>query len=367
MFGVAVRIRVVVTVLLLTSTLVASPVAAWDPGSRMSEAARHFVDLEDDEAKALLEELSAEGVADADVLLGYLYSDPLYAGRDDAMAVSYFERAADKDDPEAVFQLAESAYWPGYLDPKPDIPAQIIGWTREDTYQLLKRAVTLRHGGAVLRLALLCIFEGYDCSEEDIEMSLNVRRTAFGSGARMLSDPFTALRILRDEKESFERSQSYSNSLEVGLSFVNPLVATVWGGGWQHVTAADRCPSPHHPSAVNRMFAKMNGVERSFPESLSMEDCYSAAELTILEEKVFNMLDGTVTLQGTFQTSHISWCFVNRTGRASAACLATAAFDDFFACSKLSLFSYLYRNDVPYVGSARYQSCREHMLSARGR
>ncbi len=111
----------------------------------------------------------------------------------------------------------------------------------------------------------------------------------------------------------------------------------------------------------------MNGVERSFPENLALEDCYSDSELAVLEEKVFNMLDGTVTLQGTFQVVHINWCFENRTGRASAACLATATFDDFFACAKLSLFSYLYRNDVPYVGSKRYGRCRDHMLSARRR
>ncbi len=249
MFGVAARIRVVATVLLLTSITVASPVAAWDPGSRMKVAAQHFVDLEDEEAEALLEELSAEGRADADVMLGYLYSDPLYEERDDERALSYFKRAAEKDNAEGVFQLAEAVYWPGYLDPEPGVPAQILGWSNEDTYRLLKRAIELKHGGAVFRLALLCIFENYDCSEDDIEMSLNVRRTAFGSGTSLLSDPFPAFQILRDEKESFERIESYNNSLEVGLSFVNPLVATVWGGG---VEAGDNCRSLSQPAQSKR-------------------------------------------------------------------------------------------------------------------
>ena len=359
--------RTVLAVGLILLTAGVSPAVAASDKARLRQAAQHFVDMQDDKARAILEELSAEGLTDADVLLGYLYADPLYDGREDRLAVSYFERAAEKDHPEAVFQLAESVYWPGYLDPAPGRRAQILGWTGEDTYPLLKRAIALKHGGAVFRLALLCLFEGYECSEDDIEMSLSVRMKALRGGVGMLTDPFSALRVAMTEEESFERSQSYNNHLEVGLSFVNPLVATVWDGGWEHVTAADRCPSVHHPNAVNRMFARMNGVERFFPNSLTMEDCYGADQLAVLEDKVFNMLDGIVTLHGTFHTRHIYWCFENRKGRASAACLATASFDDFFACGKLSMASYLYRLDAPFVGSARYQSCREHMLSARGR
>ncbi|WP_420349018.1 hypothetical protein [Pelagibius sp.] len=352
-------------ILLLAS---GAPVAiAAEPDARLKQAAQHFADLEDDAAKAILDELSAEGLADADVLLGYLYADPLYEARDDETAMSHFERAAQRDHPEAIFQLAESAYWAGYLHPQRGAPTQILGLGNGETYALLKRAIALKHGGAVFRLALLCIFEDYDCTDDEVEMSLNVRWTAVRGGVRYLTDPFSALRLLEKEEESFERSQSFHNYLEVGLSFVNPLVATVWGGGWQHVTERNRCPSVHHPSAVNRMFAKMNGVKRSFSGSLSLEDCYSTEELEALDDKVFNMLDGIVTLHGTFQVSHIRWCFENLKGRASAACLANAAFDHQFACSKLSMAPYLYGMDVPYVGSPRYLRCREHMLGARGR
>jgi tetratricopeptide (TPR) repeat protein len=342
-----------------------APAVAQD-GARLKQAAQHFADLEDDQAKMILEELSAEGVTEADVLLGYLHSDPLYAGRDDQLAISYFERAAEKDHPEAVFQLAESRYWPGYLDPKPGVPVQILDAGIDEVYRLLRRAIELKHGTAVFRLALLCIYQGYDCTEDEVEMSLNVRTTAIGGGVRYLADPFSAHRLLKEEEDSLERSGRYHDTLELGLSYLNPLVATVWGSDWQHVTAAERCPSIHHPGAVIRMFGAMNGVARPFPESLSLADCYSPEEMAALKQKVSNLLDGTVTLLGTFQVGYINWCFEYRSGRASAACLATAAFDEYFSCAKLSLFSYSHRHGFGYGGSDRHRRCREHMLAARG-
>ena len=277
MHRLALKAAAVIGALMLIAASI-TPSAAADPAwARLDVAVRHFADLEDDKAKALLDELSADGIADADVLLGYLYSDPLYEGRDDATAISYFERAAEKDHPEAIFQLAESRYWPRYLNPAPGMPAEFFGAVDDEVYRLLKRAIELKHGAAVFRLAMICILEDYDCTNDEIEMSLNVRRTAFGGGAGYLTDPFSALRIVMKEEESFERTRSYLNYLEVGLSFVNPLVAAIGGNGWRHVRSWDRCPSVPHPSAVNRMFAAMNGVERPFPGSLTLEDCYSGA------------------------------------------------------------------------------------------
>src|SRR3546814_6464326 len=66
----------------LVALLAAAPAFAAEPEEALQQAAQHFADLEDGQAKAILEELSANGVTDADVLLGYLYADPLYAGRD---------------------------------------------------------------------------------------------------------------------------------------------------------------------------------------------------------------------------------------------------------------------------------------------
>src|SRR3546814_10653517 len=98
----------------LIALLAAAPAFAAEPEEALQQAAQHFADLEDGQAKAILEELSADGVTDADVLLGYLYADPLYAGRDYQKAVAYFEDAAAGGNVEAVFQLAESRFWPGY-------------------------------------------------------------------------------------------------------------------------------------------------------------------------------------------------------------------------------------------------------------
>ena len=167
----------VIAVLLLIAASVTPSTAADPAWARLNDAAQHFADLEDDKAKALLNELSAEGVADADVLLGYLYSDPLYEGRDNDVAISYFERAAAKDHPEALFQLAESLFWPEYLD------LEILSTgeaTRphhafadyKQSYDLLQRAVAQEHPGAIVRLAIVCIFDGYPCAETEIEAAL---------------------------------------------------------------------------------------------------------------------------------------------------------------------------------------------------
>src|SRR3546814_5189440 len=92
----------------LVGLLAAAPAFAAEPEEALKQAAQHFADLEVGQAKAVLEELSAEGVTDADVLLGYLYADPLYAGRDYQKAVTYFASAAAAGSLEAVFQLSES-------------------------------------------------------------------------------------------------------------------------------------------------------------------------------------------------------------------------------------------------------------------
>src|SRR3546814_4358789 len=100
----------------LVALLAAAPAFAAEPEEALKQAAQHFADLEGGQAKAILDELSAEGVAEADVLLGYLYADPLYAGRDYQKAVTYFESAAAMGSLEAVFPLSESRFWPDYSD-----------------------------------------------------------------------------------------------------------------------------------------------------------------------------------------------------------------------------------------------------------
>src|SRR3546814_20396212 len=96
----------------LVGLLAAAPAFAAEPEEALQQAAQHFADLEDGQAKAILEELSADGVTDADVLLGYLYADPLYAGRDYQTAVQYFEDATTGRSVVSVYTLPKSSFWP---------------------------------------------------------------------------------------------------------------------------------------------------------------------------------------------------------------------------------------------------------------
>ena len=340
------------------------PVAvAAGPDARLKQAAQHFADLEDEEARAILENLSAEGLADADVLLGYLYSDPLYAERDYQTAIAYFERAAAYDHPEALFQLAESSYWPGYLDQGPGSHPDIFAGPDERTYDLLHRANPNKHSGAKYRLGLLCIFQSYSCSDDDMELSLNIRGLSGGLG--LMNDPFAMLRTQMNEAESFERTRKVMNSFNVGLSFVNPLVVTALGTGWIHTTNRHRCPSVHDPTPVMRLWTMKNGVQREFENSLTLEDCYTPDQQEALESKVQNLLDGIVTLHGTYQVAHINWCFEHNNGRSASACLVNAAFDQYFSCYRLSLQTFLQKFGIDRLSVARFSSCREHLLNVR--
>jgi TPR repeat protein len=153
----------------LGAFLAAAPAVAADADDALKQAAQHFADLEDDRAKSILEGLSAQGVAEADVLLGYLYADPLYAGRDYQKAVAYFEGAAAAGNVEAVFQLAESRFWPDYSDWTLTPDEKAVRPTAEDAFGLLQRVASANHNAGKWRLAWLCTFGGYDCGEESRE------------------------------------------------------------------------------------------------------------------------------------------------------------------------------------------------------
>src|SRR3546814_20369018 len=66
----------------LVALLAAAPAFAAEPEEALQQAERHFADLEEGQAKAILEELSADGVTDAEVKRGELYADPPYDGRE---------------------------------------------------------------------------------------------------------------------------------------------------------------------------------------------------------------------------------------------------------------------------------------------
>ena len=123
---------------MMLAGLAAPAAAASDADARLKQAAQHFADMEDDQAKSILDDLSAQGVAEADVLLGYLYADLLYEGRDYVAAVAAFRRAADADNEEATFQLAEGRFWPDYSDWTLTVAEEAVRPSPDEVFHLLQ-------------------------------------------------------------------------------------------------------------------------------------------------------------------------------------------------------------------------------------
>ena len=350
---------------------VGAPVAAAaDTDARLKQAAQHFADLEDAQAKAILDDLSAEGVADADVLLGYLYADPLYEGRDYVAAVTAFKRAADAGNEEGTFQLAESRFWPDYSDLTLTADEEAIRPTAEQAYHLVQplasRSSSLKgFKAARWRLAHLCTFGGYDCGEPGTAEAIEAGRWIAMDNLRTLTGAFHILHARRSEgAEEAGTMKVFDPYLSLGYADADPFVADAATAFiWRDVVDAKDCPPVDGFVARARFLATRNGVATKFEDRLDLGDCYSAEELETLEDDVVATLDYLGRGYGNDKRGwHLPRCFREQEAPSFGACLIHAVQHHFFSCTKLSLPAYYKRFDIEYRTSRRYDRCREMML-----
>ncbi len=356
-------------ILLLVS---GSPVAtAAGPDARLKQAAQHFADLEDDKAKAILEDLSAEGLADADVLLGYLYADPLHEGRDYKQAVGAFGRAAASGNEEALFQLAESRFWPEYSNWTLTTAEEALRPSPQRAFELLRGVAGKQtsgfkgHKASKWRLAHLCTFGGYDCGDDVTDEAIEMGRRIAFDNLRAISASFHIIADLRSgEAEESGSMRGFDPYLALGYADVDPHVAAAATAPvWRDLTGVQDCPSVDEFLARGRFLAERNGLAGHYTGSLGLEDCFSSEQLESLEVEAVASLD---YLARVFDNDTRSWhlrrCYHEREAPSFGDCLLAAVHHHFFACTKLSIPAFYKRFKIEYRLSKRYEECREMML-----
>jgi len=349
------------------------PAAASDSEARLKQAAQYFADLEDAEAKAILDDLSAEGVADADVLLGYLYSDPLYEGRDYVVAAAAFGRAAEAGNDEAVFQVAESRFWPMYLD-WPLAPAEEeVRPTVKKAYGLLESIAGEKqppfegHNAAKWRLAWLCTFGGYDCGKKATDEAVRAAKQIWGDNLRAITNGYGIINIeMSGEADTPENRKMLEVHLSIGYADADPFVAALQSDPvWAGVSVREDCPALDSLLAAGRLLALINRAAKQFAGRLDLRDCYDDGQLAQLKNDLGGFLDLRVRTYGYENSWSRRWCYDNNDWPAIGQCLITTARDHFFACTKLSMPKYFNeRFGIEYRDSRRYGICRETVWAA---
>jgi len=348
------------------------PVAiAAEPDARLKQAAQHFADLEDNDAKAILEDLSAEGLAGADVLLGYLYADPLYQQRDYEKAVTAFERAAARGSEEALFQIAESRFWPEYSNWTLTTAEEALRTSPQRAFELL-RGVGVKgssrfkgHKASRWRLAYLCTFGGYDCGVQATDEAIEMGRWIALDNLRTITGSFHIIADLRSSEAEESRSVNEIDPyLALGYAAVDPyVVAAATAPVWRDLAGVEDCPSVDEFLARGRFLAERNGLATHYGDSLGLEDCFGSEQLQSLEAEAVASLD---FLARAFDNDTRSWhlrrCYHEREAPSFGDCLLAAVHHHFFACTKLSIPAFYKRFKIEYRLSKRYEQCREMML-----
>ncbi|WP_340118377.1 hypothetical protein [Pelagibius sp. 7325] len=347
--------------------------AASDVDARIKQAAQHFADLKDTQAKVILEELSAQGVAEADVLLGYLSSDPLYEERDYEAAVAAFEQAATAGDEEGIFQLAESRFWPDYSAWMLTPDEKAVRLSAEDAFGLLLRAVQDRPsawgeaGARYWRLAWLCTLGGYDCGDELTDEAVRKGSQQIGN-LRMIKGAFDILEISRSGESGTPEGEALLTAyFALGMAEADPYVAGIASElFWRDFTGPEDCPVPGSLAVAGRLLAMGWNAEdqRELPRDLG--ECFSAEELEGERAALVRSLDMQIRNYSNQDTWHLRSCYQNSHAVTFGDCLIHAVRDHYFACTKLSLIGYVRtRYKIDYTASARYKRCREAMIEAR--
>ncbi len=339
--------------------------------ARLKQAAQHFVDLEDDKAKALLDALSAEGVADADVLLGYLHSDPLYQKKDYQAAVAAFERAAAVGSEEALFQLAESRYWPDYTSWTLTAVEEDIRPTAQEVFFLLQRTAVERknyswnHNASIWRLAWLCTFGNYDCGEQTTDEALSMVRRILGDNLRTIAGAFRIMQIQRSEEpDSSENTEMLKIHLQLGYAAADPFVAAViTETGWSNIANVEECPDPEYFDARGRLLALENDIATKHAGGLDVVDCYDDVQQDALRKDLISTLGYVARAFGNTKSWHLQRCFMEAESESFGDCLIHAVRHHYFACTRLSMPRHFSKRfDIEYRHSKRYEQCREMML-----
>jgi hypothetical protein len=357
----------------LVMTAAAPPATAADTEARLKQAAQHFVDLEDAQAKAILDGLSAEGVADADVLLGYLLADPLYAGRDYTAAVTAFRRAADAGNEEAVFQLAEARFWPAYSDWKLMEAEEATRPSAAEAFDLLQRTVRDRPSGLsgagarYWRLAWLCTFGGYDCGKEVTDAAVRKGGQQVGN-LSLIKGGFQIIDSVRSgEIKDPEHPELLQALLALGMAAADPFVAVLaTGSTWRDLDHGGTCPEPISLAAAGRLLALEGGTVADADGWRDFKRCFAAGQEALVREDLATSLDKIIRAHSNENTWHLYTCYQVPEASSFGDCLIHAVPDHYFACTKLSLIDYLRaRYKIDYTETARYVRCRETMISAR--
>ena len=349
-----------------------SPVAiAAGPDARLKQAAQHFADLEDEEAKAILDELSAEGLAEADVLLGYLYADLLYQKRDYERAVVAFEQAAAGGSEEALFQLAESHFWPVYSNWPLTAREEATRPTLDEAFTLLRQVADARHYAARWRSAHLCFFGGHDCDKETTDKAITgITGNLVLGNLRTIVGAFRIIEIQwSGEADTPEKAEAMSVYLALGLAAADPFVASiVTAGTWRDIESTDQCPDLVSLGAAGRLLALEGDAVVASNGWAEFERCFDTQQAAAVREDLISSLDNLARTYSNENTWHLQTCYQAPQAPSFGDCLIHAVRHHYFACTKLSMVDYFRQQfDIHYASSARYMRCREHMLAALGR
>lgn len=337
--------------LLLASCLFLGSDANGMEKAQLKQAAEYFADRRDDAAESDLLRLSNARNSDADVFLGFLYSDPLSPLWKPDKALLHFRKAAEAGNPEGAFQLAESHFWHTYRvfaqtgNPSP------VGVTEEESSTLLRQAVAKQHMGARLRLAIQCLIAGWPCTESELEGAYSLPAGILGT-PRMAASVFGALRALREDDQ-----QSFRGGLVIGIESADPLTAALIANSLlRDVDSPDDCPERDSQFSTFQAISEANGVENIAPKwsERRLSECYDPETVGQIQEEAATWLATRVT-----GGAHASWCSVNASEN-SAKCIITSLWDEVFSCTRVTMPKFFYLRGGKYIdGTKRYRHCRE--------
>lgn len=332
------------------SSQLASGTHTEDIDSRLQSAAKAFLDHDDVVAEEILIALDRKGVVEASVLLGYLYSDPVFENRDDRKAASFFERAAKHGNAEALFQLSEIERWPGGgiidLFSRPELDAFRLG------------AIEKGHKAALLRLGHECWFRDRLC-EQVGSLGNQLKRLNFGHYRPSIMHVFRIHEFIRDQDTDYSK-------LILGILESDPFSIFFF-----HVAAAGaepgQCEDYDDETLILFELQRRNGFPilplSDFPNGQQLIGCLAewseAREST--DQWVMNHFDSTY------------WYFRYCDGVSQSIqplCYSRANWDDLYSCRRFSIAHYfsssigpklLYEKQAVRL-SVRYQDCRKFFL-----
>ena len=347
------RVVVLSIAVVLALSAILSTSANGSDVQGLKQAVDHLLNQEDNDAESILLRLSEGRNDDADVVLGFMYSDPLSPLWDSDKALKYYRRAAEAGNPDGMFQLAESHFWSTYRmfqNYERDLP---VGVTRQESHALLREAIGKRHVGARVRLAIQCLTDSWSCSDKELDELTSPSLIA--GTPRLVANVIKALTALQDDDQ-----QNYRAHLRLGMRAADPLVAAFMAFVIFNEDGRSKgCPERDSRYWFLKAIAEANKVELIAPvwSDLSLEECFASDSVEQLRDEAAEIFESRVENQ-----TYSNWCFQNATENPGK-CVLTSLWDDAFSCSRLSMPRFLsLRSGKRFVGSKRYNHCRENLI-----